>query len=486
MKLEALMQDIVPIPDGIEVPPLVTGIAIDSRQTKPGNVFAAIRGFEADGHDFVDDAIVHGAGVVVVEKEVGVKSVPVLRVKDTRRAVALMARRFYGAPDQELHLIGVTGTNGKSTVTFLLESILNFAGTNVGLLGTMLYRWKGHNETAARTTPDSIDMYRLLRMMRDDGINAAVMEVSSHALALDRVLGMTFDMAVFTNLSRDHLDFHPSVDAYREAKAKLFGMIASGGCGVINGDDPAGEWMQKAARERTVTYGEKNANVNYHIVDIHAEGEGTSFTILTDDTQISFKTFLRGRFNVMNSAAAVITGLEMGLDQPAIQDGLQAVRNVRGRMETFDSNRGYRIVVDYAHTPEALENVLVTTREFTEKRLIVVFGCGGDRDRGKRPQMGRIAAELADIVFVTSDNPRREEPQSIVEDILKGIRTRKDVIALVDRKEAIHHALDEAGPGDTVLIAGKGHETYQEIGVKRYPFDDRAVAEAYLELGKEA
>ncbi len=486
MKLEALMQDIVPIPDGMEVPHSVTGIAIDSRQTQPGNVFVAIRGFEADGHNFVDDAIAHGAGIVVVEKEVDDKSVPVLRVKDTRKAVARMARRFYRAPDQELRLIGVTGTNGKSTVTFLLESILNSAGTNTGLLGTMLYRWKGHNETAARTTPDSVDMYRLLRMMRDDGVDAAVMEVSSHALALDRVLGMTFDAAVFTNLSRDHLDFHPSVDAYRQAKAKLFRMIASGGCGVINGDDPAGEWMQKAALERTVTYGEKNANVDYRIVDIHAEGEGTSFIIVTDGVQIPFTTFLRGRFNVMNSVAAVVTGLEMALDQRAIQDGLRAVRNVRGRMETFDSNRGYRIVVDYAHTPEALENVLVTTREFTEKRLIVVFGCGGDRDRGKRPQMGRIAAELADIVFVTSDNPRREEPQSIVEDILKGIQTRKDVVALVDRKEAIHRALDEAGPGDTVLIAGKGHETYQEIGVKRYPFDDRAVAGAYLNLEKEA
>jgi UDP-N-acetylmuramoyl-L-alanyl-D-glutamate--2,6-diaminopimelate ligase len=393
-----------------------------------------------------------------------------------------MADCFFGHPSENMQLFGITGTNGKTTVAFLLESIMGHAGREVGLMGTMLYRWKEHEEDAARTTPDSIDMHRMLAKMRDNGINIVVMEVSSHALSLDRVFGMSFDATVFTNLSRDHLDFHSSFEEYRSAKAKLFGMLSSKGCGVINIDDPAAQWMLDAASGRTVTFGERAANADYRIGDLNIDKDISKFILSATNKNYAFSTRLRGRFNVTNCAAAAIVGLEMGLSEETIRKGILDVDSVRGRMETFDSKKGFSVVVDYAHTPSALENVLKTAREFTRRRLLVVFGCGGDRDRGKRPGMGQIAANLADVIYITSDNPRREDPQAIINDILEGIGSRNHVTAIVERKEAIQRALDEAGSGDTVLIAGKGHETYQEIGRERTPFDDRAVAEEYLKL----
>lgn len=485
IRFAQLCKNIRPISGNVGKDLNVTGVVINSRQVEPGNVFVAIRGFEVDGHHFVDDAIRRGAGLLVVERDIGEKSVPVVRVENSRRAAAVLANRFFDEPSRGLRLIGITGTNGKSTVTFLLESILANAGIEVGLIGTLIYRWKGNEETAAHTTPDSIELFRLLRKMRDDGVQDVVMEVSSHALALDRALGLTFESAIFTNLSRDHLDFHSSFEDYGKCKAKLFSMLSPEGCGVVNGDDAAVEWMVGEARGRIVSYGEINKDVDYRIESIERTVGNTRFLMCKEDKKIPFETHLRGRFNVMNVAAAAITGLELGLAEEVVREGIYKIRNVRGRMETIDSMLGFQIVIDYAHTPGALKNVLMAVREFTEKRLIVVFGCGGDRDRGKRPEMGGFAADLADIIFVTSDNPRRENPETILKDILEGIDTEKKVITLVDRKEAMHGALDEAREGDVVVIAGKGHETYQEIGTERFPFNDRVVVETFLGLGKE-
>lgn len=480
ISLNELCLQIVPLPEEVVGDFPITGIVSDSRLVEKGNLFVAVPGFETDGHDFIEEAIERGAGVVVVEKEVGLKRVPVIRVEDCRKVMALLAHRFYGEPSKELLLVGITGTNGKTTVSYLLESILDCAGLESGLLGTMTYRWKGHEELAERTTPESVDIHCFLRKMKDDGIQAVVMEVSSHALALHRVWGMMFRVAVFTNLSREHLDFHPSIHEYGETKAKLFEMLSFGGVGVINGDDGASRLMQRSAKERTVTFGEKNRRLDYRIDGVELQGGKTMFSLVGKDRRISLSTWLWGKFNVMNVTAAAVVGLELGLDENTIQEGVRRIRRVRGRMEGLRSSRGFRIVIDYAHTPDALENILVATREFTKNRLIVVFGCGGDRDRGKRPEMGKIGANLADVVFITSDNPRREDPEAILKDILGGIKLNRGVETIVDRKEAIHKALDEAREGDTVVIAGKGHETYQEIGTRRIPFDDRAVTEAYL------
>lgn len=485
MMLGPLCQGIVLVPvEGMQDIP-VTGVVSNSQHVEPGNLFVAVPGFRTDGHDFVDEAVAKGAGALVVEKDVGEKPVPVLRVEDSRKSLAFLADRYFGEPSKELFLVGVTGTNGKTTVAFLLESIFLSAGIRTGLVGTVVYRWQNREELAERTTPDAQEIHCLLRRMKEDGVRAVIIEVSSHALALHRVLGMRFQGAVFTNLSREHLDFHASLADYGETKAKLFGMLSPSGVGIINGDDPVHGLMLGSANGRTVTYGEKNLDVDYRIENVETTGRETSFSIRYGKMLVSLSTFLLGRFNVMNVAAAAVTCLELGLGEDVIRKGVQKVERVRGRMEGIDAGRGFRVIVDYAHTPDALRNVLNGVRNFTQNRLIVVFGCGGDRDRGKRAEMGKVASSLADVVFVTSDNPRSEDPGAIVSDILEGIESKGEVVTILDRKEAIQAALDKARCGDTVILAGKGHETYQQIGDECIPFDDRAVAEAYLKSKEE-
>ncbi len=479
MTLSTLCQDILPF--SLEEGDIrITGIASDSRKIEAGNLFVAVPGYESDGHNFVEEAVKRGAAALVVERDVNVNKIPIVKVENSRKALAFLANRFYGDLSNELLVVGITGTNGKTTVAFLVESILASAGIETGLIGTVIYKWKGHEVSANRTTPDSVEIHRMLKQMKDDGVKAVVMEVSSHALALHRVLGMKFRAGVFTNLSRDHLDFHDSFRSYGETKAKLFTMLSSNGVGVINGDDPMSELMIQSAGEKAVTYGMDSENLDYRITEIEKRKKETKFSIVSGNKKIPISTYLLGNFNVMNTAAAAIVGFELGFNRSIVQEGIRKASNVKGRMEMIDSGKGFRVIVDYAHTPDALENVLNAAREFTEKRLIVVFGCGGERDRGKRPEMGRIAYSLADVVFVTSDNPRRENPEVILSDIIEGIDSTDKVITIVDRKEAIKAALDEAQNGDTVLIAGKGHETYQEIGGKRIPFDDCVIVEEYL------
>jgi UDP-N-acetylmuramoyl-L-alanyl-D-glutamate--2,6-diaminopimelate ligase len=480
-----LCRGLIEIPEKVNPDIIITGITSNSRQVKPGNCFVAITGYQTDGHAYIDEAVARGASCLIVEREVGQKPVAVLRAENTRPVLAALAGRYFGEPAGKMKLIGITGTNGKSTTAFLIESICQAAGEQTGLIGTLMYRWKGHEIQADRTTPESIDIQRMFWEMRNHGTETVVMEVSSHALALDRVFGLNFKAAVFTNLSRDHLDFHETFGNYENAKAKLFTMTGGKGIGVLNGDDPASERIRKQATGKTVLYGEDNANVDYHIQDIRKDGQKTHFSLHYQDQAIDLTTRLWGRFNVMNAAAAAVTGLEMDLDHDAVRRGIDKVDSVRGRMEGFVAPEGFRVIVDYAHTPDALKNVLIAAREITKERIIVVFGCGGDRDRGKRSQMGSIGSAFADEVLLTSDNPRSEDPESILKDILKGISPDKPVKVIEDRREAIRCALGQAKSGDTVVLAGKGHETYQQIGSKKIPFDDRVVSEECLGVRRE-
>jgi len=480
ISLKMLCEGIVSIPDHPGMSGKVTGIASDSRRVKSGYLFVAISGYEVDGHDFILEAIRRGVCGLVVEKKIDEQSVPVFQVKESRQVLAQLVHRFYGESLKNIQLLGITGTNGKTTVSYLLESIFKTAGMEVGLIGTVSYRWKEKEISANRTTPDVIDLYQLLGKMQNDGVRMVVMEISSHALALHRVLGMRFRAAIFTNLSRDHLDFHRSFEQYGKAKSMLFGMLSPDGVGVVNGDDPASQLMLQSANGRAVTYGKVNTPVDYQIKGIKEAQGQTQFDVVHHGRRIHLTTKLWGKFNVMNCTAAAVTGLELGLDEKVVREGIEKICHVKGRMEAIDSDRGFHIFIDYAHTPDALQNVLVTVRAFTKKRLIVVFGCGGDRDKGKRPEMGKIAVTLADAIFITSDNPRSEDPEVIIQDILVGIDSLDHIVTIIDRKEAIHAALDHAREGDVVVIAGKGHEDYQIIGLRRIPFDDKVIVKEYL------
>ena len=481
LSAERLFKNIIDMPAAEWNRISVTGVVSDSRDVEAGNVYVAVKGFQTDGHGYIDEAIRNGASLVVVQDPVEMDGFPLIRVEDTRQTLALLAGRFYGDPSHDLHMIGITGTNGKTTVALLIEAILAQAGVECGLLGTMLYRWPGFETRAERTTPDAVELQRFLSTMRTQGVQSVVMEVTSHALALHRVTGMHFDIVLFTNLSRDHLDFHESFEAYRDVKTRLFGMMKSGGIAIVNSDDPASRFMLNRATGKRVTFGYQNPTVDYRVNGIVREGEETSFTITRRKHEMKWVTSLQGQFNVMNAAAAAVVGLEMELDEDVIFQALRSVKAVRGRMEGFVSASGIRVIVDYAHTPDALHRVLETVRTFTPGRIIVVFGCGGERDRGKRPQMGAIAEASADLVVVTSDNPRRDDPERIIEDILEGMKNQATVSVIADRKKAILRALEQAESGDTVVLAGKGHEKVQVIGTQGRPFDDLAVARAVLD-----
>jgi len=479
MTLATLCRDIVSIPDDLIQDIPIAGLAHDSRKVENNFLFVAISGYESDGHVFIKQAVSNGAKAVIVEKDVERVDIPVIRVQNSRRILAELANRFYDEPAKQLRMIGVTGTNGKTTVSYLLESIFKQARDEVGLIGTLEYRWKSKKQTAARTTPDALQLQQILKEMKDDGVNTVVMEVSSHALAMDRVWAMPFQVAVFTNLSRDHLDFHDSLESYRKTKSILFQMVDPSGVAVLNGDDPAGQALAKVSQAKTVTYGFQ-INADYQIKSITANWDSTTFSLQAKKSRWRITSPLCGEFNTMNSAAAAVVGIEIGLDSQIIQKGIQKVQGVPGRMESIQSSKGFGVVVDYAHTPDALENVLKTVRLLTKEKVIVVFGCGGDRDPGKRMQMGQAASDFADEIIVTSDNPRSEDPEKIINEIFLGISPGKRIEKIIERKEAIHSALERALPGDTVLIAGKGHETYQEIQGKRFPFDDRMVVKEYF------
>lgn len=473
-----LCQGILEIPSPLASLP-IADIAVDSRKVNPGSLFVAIRGFQKDGLEFAREAVRAGAVAIVAERDPGDFSVPVIVTKNPRRVLALLSHRFFGAPTETMLTIGVTGTNGKTTVSYLIESILNTAGFETGLVGTICYRWKSNERDAQRTTPESVDLYRLLKEMAEAGVCAVVMEVSSHALALERVTGIRFQAGIFTNLTRDHLDFHGDIETYAQTKAKLFSMLKPQGVGIVNADDPWASLFQVPPDARCVTYGRKN-EVDYRITSVSMERGLTQIELAHMTQNYQFLTPLWGEFNVSNVTAAAVTCMELGIDLNSIREGILHMKRVPGRMEGIESRRGYRVVIDYAHTPDALANVLQAVRGFTQNQIWVVFGCGGERDQGKRPIMGEIASQLADWVVLTSDNPRGENPKTILGKILEGVTDRNRVMVMEDRREAIRFALNQAKPGDTIVLAGKGHETYQEIGGQRIPFSEREIVENYL------
>ncbi|MGH3071645.1 MAG: UDP-N-acetylmuramoyl-L-alanyl-D-glutamate--2,6-diaminopimelate ligase [Gaiellaceae bacterium] len=478
MDLERLVAALAPeavlgSPDPVEV----RDLAYDARAVTPGAAFFAVRGARADGHDFAAEAVANGASVLVVERAVE-PEVPQLVVLDSRAAMATAADIFFGEPTRQLTVAGVTGTNGKTTTAFLLHSILEAGGRRPGLLGTVESRIGGETRPVVRTTPEAIDLQRTFREMLDAGDRSVALEASSHAAVLHRLDRVRFDVLVFTNLTQDHLDFHGSMEEYFQAKRRLF-LGAAPPPAAVNVGDLHGrnlaEEIEDAARAPLVTFGFSDA-AEIRPEGLVLDGTGARFTA----GGIEIETSLRGRFNVENVLGAVAAAILLDLDEEEIAAGVRALRGVPGRFEAVDEGQPFTVLVDYAHTPDSLDNVLRAACDIAEGRLLVVFGAGGDRDRGKRPLMGKIAVELADTVVVTSDNPRSEEPLAIIEDILQGAGT--DVEIDPDRSSAIGRAIELAEPGDVVVIAGKGHEQGQEIGAEKLPFDDRVVAREALRL----
>jgi UDP-N-acetylmuramoyl-L-alanyl-D-glutamate--2,6-diaminopimelate ligase len=479
------------------LPAAVTGLAYDSRKVGAGACFVAVPGFKQDGRKFAADALGRGAAVVVAEGADPLPGSPAARVlvPSSREALARLADAYHGHPSRRLTMVGITGTNGKTTTSLLVEALLGAGGRPTGVIGTIQYRVGAQAETASQTTPEALELQALLARMVEAGVGGAAMEVSSHALALSRVDGIEFDVAVFTNLTQDHLDFHRTFEAYRDAKARLFDLLAVGRkprrTAVVNVDDPAGAAMVRAAsadaRVRIVTFGLR-APATLRPRGWESGMDGIRLEIDTPGGAIAITSALVGEHNVMNLLGAVGVGLALEMAPAQIGRVLSRVDTVPGRFERVEAGQPFLVVVDYAHTPDALENVLTTARKLLRPgaRLGVVFGCGGDRDRGKRPIMGGIAARLADRAWVTSDNPRSERPEAILAEIETGIPAaaagRHESIA--DRRRAIQGAVAWAREGDVVVIAGKGHETYQIVGSEVLPFDDREVArEALVERG---
>ncbi len=456
----------------------------DSRTVKPGGGFVAIRGMEVDGHSFIGEAIEKGARLVVCETmpEGGAEQFPgtvFVRVSDARVALAEMAAALYGDPADALRLVGVTGTNGKTTVAFLAHHLLEALGETTGLLSTVEVRTGDGTSEAALTTPGPIELHRTLRQMVDHGCTACAMEVSSHALDQSRVHGLDFEVAIFTNLTTDHLDYHGTPAAYRRAKKQLFDVLGPAATALYNADDEAGPTMIADTEARTVSFAlDRDADIRPTILESRIDG----LRLEVDGHERVFR--LAGRFNAYNLAAAYGTGRAFGHDADVVLDALAEAPPVPGRFEPIRFGDGTTVVVDYAHTPDALENILRAVRETApeDATLWCVFGCGGDRDPTKRRSMGSIAEQRADRVIVTSDNPRTEEPEAIMNDIRRGVSRPDEMDWIVDREAAIQAAADKAAPGDVVVIAGKGHEPYQTIGTEKRPFDDREMARQYFSL----
>src|SRR3954468_5221742 len=457
----------------------VSGLAYSSASVTPGTLFFCVPGFKVDGHDFAPDAVDRGAVALVVERPLGL-GVPEVLVDDVRAAMGPAAARFYGDPTRALRVVGVTGTNGKTTTAFLARSLLEAAGIRTGLLGTVTSVIAGREEPVERTTPEGIDLQGIFARMEEGGDEACVMEVSSHALHMHRVDGIHFAVRIFTNLTQDHLDYHGSMDAYYEAKKLLF--TREGGTPVINVDDPYGTRLAGEIEGATTFAIERDAD--YRARDVTFDVNGSAFTCRTPDGDVELTTRLPGLFNVENALGAVAAARALDVPIETIAAALAEAGRVPGRFEPVDEGQGFGVLVDYAHTPDSLENVLRAARRLTEGRVIAVFGAGGDRDRDKRPKMGRAGAELSDLTVVTSDNPRSEDPEQIVAEVAagaEGVEGASELEVVVDRRAAIALALGRAQPGDTVVIAGKGHEQGQEFeDGRKIPFDDREVAREEL------
>ena len=458
------------LPEDMEI----SGMHYDSRKIEKGNLFFAISGYQSDGNKFVGQALAKGAGLVVSENNKISDDVPWIKVANCRRAMALMSAAFLGRPTDQLDMIAVTGTAGKTTTTYLLRSIMEAAGRKTGLLGTINYWILDRKFSAPNTTPESLDLQDLLFRMVSAGADTAIMEASSHGIELDRVAGINFSTAVFTNFSQDHLDFHGDMESYLKSKLKLFQNLWGGATAVINLDDPAAGRVREAVKTKTLTFGiDSQADITAD--NIISTPQGSKFGLKTSDRSIEVNLAIAGRHNIYNALAAAATALSRGISLEEIRAGLENIRSVAGRFEAVNLGQDFSVIVDYAHTSEELEHLLNAARELKPQRIIAVFGCGGDRDRSKRSLMGRAVAKNSDILVVTSDNPRTENPEQIINDVLPGLSGR-EYILLPDRKEAIYKSIELARKGDMVIIAGKGHEDYQILGTAKIHFDDREIA----------
>jgi UDP-N-acetylmuramoyl-L-alanyl-D-glutamate--2,6-diaminopimelate ligase len=474
----------------------ITGLTDDSRQVEPGCLFVAVEGERADGHRFVPQALAAGASALVTQQPwaaVGgtlggtAPPVPMARVSNSRQALGVLAGRFYQDPSSRLTMIGVTGTNGKTTITYLCKTILESVGRKVGVIGTVAYQIGSERLAASHTTPGAVELQSLLARMVQGGLDSVVMEVSSHALALDRTSGCEFDVAIFTNLTQDHLDFHADMEDYFNAKLRLFSGLSPAGKksgpkrAIVNVDDARGHHVSGVSRVPVWTYSIDQAS-DLRAEEVRLTLAGTTFTAVTPVGRFPVESRLVGAHNVYNMLAAIGVGLHEGLTTEQIARGFRQLANVPGRFERVEAGQAFTVLVDYAHTEDALDRLLTAAQTLQTGRIITVFGCGGDRDRGKRPKMGRVAARHSDLVFLTSDNPRSEDPLVILAEVEAGVCEvqkpapfRYEVIA--DRRQAIEAAIRAARRGDIVLIAGKGHEDYQIVGTARLHFDDREVAQ---------
>ena len=460
-----------------------TGLSSDSRKIEAGDVFFAIEGSRTSGDRYIAEAIERGAVAVVTEGTYETGSIPVVRVADIRNGMGCVAHRYHGYPSRSMICIGVTGTNGKTTTSYLIDAVLRRRHAKTAVMGTLGMVCGEGRRDFGLTTPESTIIASEMAALRRDGCEALTMEVSSHGLVLGRVAGVEFDLAVFTNLSRDHLDFHGDMESYLEAKLSLFRSLGFGrkrATGIVNVDDAHGRFFTDVTSVETMTYSIDREEADVRAVDFRLSPRGSEVTVRSPLGEMDVHLNLPGRFNISNALAAVAAGVALGMGGEEIGAGLESVSNVRGRMEVVEG-RGIRVVIDYAHTPDALENLLTTLREVYRSPLITVVGCGGERDAEKRPMMGEIAARLSDRVVITSDNPRGEDPEAILDGIERGVRgVRSDFDRLTDRRAAIEHAIGRAKRGDVVVIAGKGHEDYQIVGDRRYHFDDREVARELL------
>jgi UDP-N-acetylmuramoyl-L-alanyl-D-glutamate--2,6-diaminopimelate ligase len=454
-------------------------IEYDSRKINPGDLFVAITGFKEDGHKHVNSALEKGAVGVVAQTDGDYKAKVKIIVPDSREALALLSCAFFDSPSERLKVVGITGTNGKTSITYLVKSILEKATRRVGLIGTIAYYVGEEKLPATNTTPESLDLQRMFSRMLGRGTDSVVMEVSSHALALKRVIGVDFDVAVFTNLDREHLDFHKTLSAYKESKGRLFEMLSHKSYAVINRDDPNWRYFYDKTKARRLTYSLNDHQADFHAKSYSCDLKGSHIDLVTPDGEMEMSLRLLGETNIYNALASAAVGVALKVDLETIKSGLESAEGIPGRMEKIQSGQDFKVLIDYAHTPNALERLLKTVRRVTEGQLLVLFGCGGDRDQGKRPEMGKVASLFADKIFLTEDNPRSEDPQRIIDQIMQGVKNKEKVEIIIDRKEGIKKAVSMAKSGDTLVLAGKGHEDYQIKKGKKSHFSDK---ETVLEL----
>ena len=485
MKLSDLLEGTGADVSACPADPEISGISYDSRKTAAGDLFVCVKGFQTDGHKYVKSAVESGAAAVLAQDPMEDPGVPVVYAADTRHGLAASSANLFGHPSDDMLMFGVTGTNGKTTITYLIQSVMNAAGRKCGVIGTIAYVYGGVSHESSNTTPESYELQRIFHEMKTEaGIDVCVMEVSSHSLALSRTDCVSFDYGIFTNLTEDHLDFHKDFEDYYNAKKKLF--YQTDKMNIINIDDTYGKRLFGELRKdgRPVVSCSVYDDSAYYTVNVlKASRKGTEAEFFRDGQKLGRLVInTPGKFSIANAVCAAAAALEAGFPWETVSEGIAAMKGVPGRFERVENSRDMTVIVDYAHTPDALEKVIKTAREFTEGRIITVFGCGGDRDSAKRPLMGQSAGTLSDYCVVTSDNPRTEVPEAIIEDILPGIReTGCTFVVEPDRRRAIKKALQEYRTGDTVIIAGKGHEDYQIIGTVKQHFDDRETAMQIME-----